>query len=78
MTAECSSRRKLSEFVSDHVLRDKYGNVLSSVMDGESVSDHVGSDRRSAAPCFNESLLASAIHVENLLHKVVIDKETFL
>ena len=75
MTTEQSSR---SKFVSDHVLRDKNRNVLSSVMYSESVSDHLGSDSRSATPSLDESLLALAIQVVNLLHEMVIDKETFL
>ena len=78
VTTERAGRSKFSEFVTNHVLRNEDRNVLSTVVDGKSVSDHVGGDRRSTAPSLNEPLLATIVQVKDLLHKVVIDKKSFL
>jgi len=38
MALECSCRCELAELVTYHILRNIYGNVLSSVVDSECVS----------------------------------------
>lgn len=78
MAAEHSGRGKLSEFVSDHVLRHENRHVLATVVDRKRVTDHIGKDRGSAAPSLDQPLLALLVQIEDLLHEMVVDKKSFL
>lgn len=44
MAAEGASRRKFTEFVTDHLFGYENRNVLATVVDGDGVTDHLGQD----------------------------------
>lgn len=48
VASKCTCRRELAEFVSDMILRDIYGNELTSVMDVNGQTDHLREDGASA------------------------------
>ncbi len=60
MATEMPRRRKLSELVTDHILRHKNGHVPTPVMDTNRVTDHLGKDGRVARPGLQYTLFVIA------------------
>lgn len=73
-----AGRGEFTQFVTDHVFGYKYWNVLSSIVDSESVSDHLGDDRGPSAPRFDEFLFVGCIHFLHLFHEVVVHEVALL
>lgn len=68
---------EFAQLVADHVLGNKYRDMLPTVVDSDCVADHIGRDCRPATPCFEEFLFTGGVHRVNLLHQMVIHKESF-
>lgn len=79
MALEHSRRREFTQFVSDHVLSNKYRNVSFAVVDTECQSDHVRRDRRASRPGFDRLWLSTAFRdpAHHFLNAEV-DKWSFL
>ena len=61
-----------------HVLRDVYRNELLSIVDGQCMPHHLGSDRRAAGPRLVNLLFVSGIHRGNRLGQRLVDEWPFL
>ena len=69
---------ELAELVADHRLGDVHRHVLAPVVDGDGVADHLGDDRRAAAPGLDDLLLALLVELVHLLEEVVVDERALL
>lgn len=70
-------RSELAQLVTNHVLSDKYRDVLSTVVNGDRVSDHVRVNGGPARPGLDDLLLTSLIQLLNFFHQVVVDEIAF-
>src|SRR5205807_9294682 len=78
VAAEIARGRELAQAVADHVLGDVDGHVLAPVVDGHRVADHVREDRRSPGPGPDHLLVASRVHLGDLLLQVLVDVRALL
>src|SRR5881396_567170 len=76
--AEGPGRRELAELVPDHGLRDEHGHVLAAIVHRDRVPDHLRHDRRPPRPRADDPLVASVVHLLDLLHEVVVDERPLL
>src|SRR5437588_587427 len=76
--AEMGRGREPGQPVADHVLGDVDGHVLAPVVDGHRVADHVREDRRSPGPGPDHLLVASRVHLGDLLLQVLVDVRALL
>ncbi len=77
MTAENSGGRKLTEFVSNQVLRHIYWNPGFSVIHRNRESHHFRDDRRTAGISLDHLLLISLKRLLNPLIQFLFNKRTF-
>jgi hypothetical protein len=68
---------ELAQPVPDHVLSDVNGNMPAAVMNGNSMSNHLGEDGARPAPGADNLLLTSAVHSLNFFQQFRFDKRTF-
>ena len=73
-----SRRRKLAEFVSNHVLGDENGIESLSVVHQERVADKIRRHHRAARPGFDRLFRARGVHLVDLLEKMRFDEGSFL
>ena len=69
---------EFAKLMAHHVFSHEDRNVLSAVVHGKRMPDHVGNDRRAARPGFYKPFLAGAVHRLDLLHQMVVDEISFL
>ena len=74
MSLKEPGRSKLSQLVPDHVFRHEDRNKFLPVMNRERMSDHIGNDRRSSRPGLENLLGLLALHLDHLLHEVIVDE----
>ena len=72
-----SSGNKFAQLVADHVLSDENGNVLSTVVYGDRVSNHVGDHCGSSRPSFDLAFVAAFVHFLDLFVEVFVYEESF-
>jgi len=68
VASEESGQGEFAQLVSNHVFRNEYGYMLSSVVHHEGVTDEVREDRGSSGPGFDRLLVATFIHGFHFLH----------
>ena len=73
VSGEATCERKLSELVSDHVLRDEDRDVNFSIVHTEGVTDELRHDRRTARPCLQDRLATGLIESGDFLCELRID-----
>src|SRR5688572_4746719 len=78
MTAEQTRRRKLTELVTNHVFRDIHGNELVAVVHSQRVTNELGRDGGRTRPRLEDFLLASRVHVANLVLQLRVDERALL
>src|SRR5262249_47236610 len=61
-----------------HLLGDEHGHVLSTVVDGDRVPDHLGEDRRGAGPGADHPLVPGGVHLLDPLHQALFDERALL
>src|SRR5207244_7864162 len=76
--AEGPGQRELPQLVPDHGFGDEHRDVLAAVVHGDGVSHHLRNDGRAAGPGLDDPLLPATVHINNLLHKIVIDERPLL
>src|SRR5947207_3670609 len=69
---------ELTQLVPDHGLRDEHGHVLAPVVDGDGVSHHLRHHRGATRPRPDDALVAAPVHLDHLLHQVVIHERSLL
>ena len=77
MELERTGGAELTEFVTDHGLGDVYRDVLAAIVDGESVADHVGNDRRATGPGLDDLAFAGLVLGVDLLEQMLVDEWAF-
>ena len=77
MFLENSSGRKLSQFMTHHILRHEDRVEDLSVMNKERMPNELRRDRRTAGPRPNCFLDARVIHLINLVEEMLINERTF-
>src|SRR6185437_7634046 len=77
MPVEGPRRRKLSEFVADHVLGDEHRNMLLAVMDAEGEAHELRQDGRAARPDLDHRVRARPARLLRLLQQISVDERTF-
>src|SRR5439155_17569640 len=75
---EGPGHRELAQLVPHHRLGDEDGDVLAPVVHGDGVSDHLGNDGGPPRPRPDHALVPPLVHVEDLLHQMVIHERTLL
>ena len=79
MALEGSARREFSQFMSNHILRDKDRDEPLPVVHGYRQSDHFGDDRRLARPSlYDLSLSPLRGQLIHSFQQFVFDKRPFL
>src|SRR5438552_15655810 len=78
VVAERARGRELPQLVPDHRLGDVDRYVLSAVVDGDGVADHVGDDRGTARPGLDDALLVLAVQLVDLLQEMVVHERALL
>jgi hypothetical protein len=78
MAAEETGRRKLTQFVTYHVLRNVHRYMPATIMDSQGMPHELGENGRSARPSFDNLTVALAIHLLNLLEETRGDEGAFL
>src|SRR6478672_1900917 len=69
---------ELAELVPDHRLGDEHRDVLTAVVHGDRVPEHVGDDRRAARPGLDDCLGALVVRYVHLLEQVVVNERALL
>src|SRR5437868_3027233 len=78
MSTECARRCELAELVADHLLRDEDGHVLTAVVDGDRVADHLREDGRAARPGADHVLLTRLVHRGDPLQQALLHERSLL
>ena len=60
MLAELTGWTKLTELVTNHVLRDENGNMHATVVDSDCATYHIWRDRRAASPGLDNRAVVEA------------------
>ena len=71
-------RRKLSQFMPNHILGDEYRDELLAIVNRKRMSYELGHYRRSTGPCADDSLLIYLIQLLDLLPQMLIDERSLL
>jgi hypothetical protein len=61
VTLEGLGRGELAQLVTDHRIVDEHRDMLPTVMDGESVTDEIGENGRTARPGLDDLLGAGVV-----------------
>jgi hypothetical protein len=67
MAAKSARRSKFTQSMSNHIFRNIDGHMAAAVVNGDSVSDHLGENRTCPAPGPDYLLFASIIHNFNFM-----------
>src|SRR5579883_329776 len=76
MAVECPRRRELAEFVTDHLFRDYYRDVLLPVVDAEGQPDELRQDGRAPAPYLDQLVPARRTRLFGLFQQIAVDEWT--
>ncbi len=74
---EGTSRRKLTELVTDHLLVDRHRHVLLTVVDAEHQTDELRQNGRTAAPDLDDVMTAARPRGICLLEQGAFNKRAF-
>src|SRR4051812_34537 len=74
VTVEGTSRRELTELVTDHVLADEHGHELAPVVHREGEANSLREDGRAARPGLDHFLRGLSLGVCDLLLQVTVDE----
>ena len=77
VTAEDTCRGELTEFMTDHVLRNINGDEFVPVMHSDGKADEIGGDHRSARPRFDRGLFARLLSSDDTLFQFVMYIRSF-
>ena len=77
MASKSPRRGKLTQFMSNHVLRDIHGNELVAVVDGNRVADEIRRNGRATRPSFHHALVTRTVQQLDLPLQTVVDVRTF-
>ena len=77
MSLELSSRRKLAQFMTDHILLDVDRNKLFSVVHSDGVANHFRDDCRPSRPRLMDAFLIGLVHPRYRPDQVVIKERPF-
>jgi len=75
---EDSGKRKLAEFMTDHVLGDENGVKNLSVVHQERVADKIWRYHRAPRPGLDRLFRARRVHLVDLLQEMRFDEGSFL
>ena len=78
MALEGTGGGELAQLVADHILGDVHRHVLTTVVDGEGVTDKVRENGGGAAPGFQDALLAGLIHLLDPFQQHRLHERTLL
>ena len=78
MALERTGKRELAELVPDHIFRDVYRNMLSTVMNGDGMTDKLRENSRCARPGLKNLLLALLIHGNDSVIQLLFHERSFL
>src|SRR5712691_3043866 len=78
VAAEEPGRCELAELVADHLLGHEHGHVLTAVVDGDRVPDHLRKDRRGPRPGADHPLAAGGVHLLDALHQALLHEGPLL
>src|SRR5439155_4938781 len=78
VTLERPGQRELAELVPDHRLRHEHGHVLTPVVHGDRVPQHLGDDGRPPRPGLDHVLRVLGVLRVHLLEQVVVDERALL
>ena len=78
MPTERPCRRKLTQLVTDHILRDVDGNELLAVVNGQRVPHHFRNDGRTTRPGLHYCLATRFIHDLDLSKQVFVYERSLL
>jgi hypothetical protein len=77
MSVKRPSWGKLTELVTNHVLRSEHWDELFSVMDRERQPNHLRRDHRATAPCFDGTAVTGFQGLRNLLAEALVNEWSF-
>jgi hypothetical protein len=77
VTTKCTSRSKFAKFVADHILSNKYLDVLFAVVNHKRMANKLGNNRTGSSPGLDGFFLAAVFKSTYFGEKLVIDKRTF-
>src|SRR5664280_3174172 len=78
MELEGPGRGELAQLVADHRLGHVDRDVLTAVVHGDGVADHVRDDRGSPGPRLDDLLVSGRVEDVHLLEEVVVDERALL
>jgi hypothetical protein len=74
VTSVGTGYRKLSEFVANHVFRNKYWHMLATVVNRDRQANHIRQNHRPARPGLDRSAIVVFCRYCNLLREMYIDE----
>src|SRR5579864_4054443 len=77
MPVEGPGRRKLAEFVADHVLGHQHRDEFVAVVDAEGQPDELREDRRAPRPRADHLVAPGAARLLRLLQQIAVDERAF-
>jgi hypothetical protein len=78
MTPVSPGGRKFTQAVSNHIFGDIDGHMSPTIMDSNSVSDHLREDGARPAPGPNNPLITTGIHILDSFEQFCFYKGSFL
>jgi hypothetical protein len=69
---------ELAELVSDHILRNVYGNMFAAIVDLKRQADHLGDNHGTTGPRLDDVITIARIGFPNLLEKMIVYIRAFL
>src|SRR6478735_12658597 len=78
VAAEGAGGRELAQFVADHGLGDKHGDVLATIVHGDRVTQHCGDDHRATRPGLDDVLGTGFVLNNHLAEQVLVDEGALL
>ena len=76
--SEGSRRSKFTQFVTNHIFRDKHFHMVFTVMNHECMADKLRNNRASPRPSLNRLFLATLIQPLHLPIELEVDKRALL
>jgi len=74
MTPKGTGRSEFSQFVSHHLIADKHGNVLATIVNGDCVTHHQGQDSGGSRPRFDYFFFIAGVQPFNFFEQAVGDE----
>ncbi len=73
MTSEEACRHKFTQLMTDHIIGDIDRHMLSPIMNGYGMANHLREYGRTARPGLHKALLILGIHLFNLFHQALFN-----